>query len=208
MVGLEHEEALGHARWRLFVGQRMRQSLFAPEAQAEMKGPLGAHVLELFDAAGPREALQRGLYVDVKSYLCDNILAKVDRMSMACSLEARVPFLDHEMVELAFQMPSRLKVDSGRTKVLLKRLAARRVPRHCVYRPKEGFSIPMKNWLSTAFRPIMEELLAPERLAREGVFCAPTVGRLKQEHLEGKANHSHILWSLIVFQDWRRRFLE
>ena len=150
--------------------------------------------------------MDRGLYVDVKSYLSDNCLVKMDRMSMACSLEARVPFLDPELVELAFRMPDRLKVDGGKTKVLLKRVAARHVPRECVYRAKQGFSIPIKNWLRSEFRPLLEESLAPGRLAAEGIFDVATLGRLKEEHLDGRANHSHVLWALLVFQDWRRRW--
>jgi asparagine synthase (glutamine-hydrolysing) len=204
--GLEHSPQLGHTRWRLFAGEALQRELFSVEALAKMRVPVGDHVLRLLDGAGRRDDLDRQLYVDVKSYLCDNILTKVDRMSMACSLEARVPYLDHELVELAFQMPSWLKVAGGRTKVLLKRVAARHVPSACVYRRKEGFSIPLKHWLNGAFRPLVEELLAPERLAHEGIFNAAAVARLKREHATGEANHSHILWTMLVFQDWRRRW--
>ncbi|HEX7009523.1 MAG TPA: asparagine synthase (glutamine-hydrolyzing) [Phycisphaeraceae bacterium] len=204
--GLEHSESLGHARWRLFAGQAMRQMLFTPDAQQQMPTPVGHHITRLAQQAAHRDPIDRALYIDVKSYLVDNCLVKMDRMSMANSLEARVPLLDKDLVELAFRMPSRLKVAQGRTKVLLKRVAARHVPRECIYRPKEGFSIPIKQWLKTDFRPLMEELLAPRRLAAEGLFDADFVERLKTEHLAGRANHSHVLWSLIVFQDWRRRW--
>jgi asparagine synthetase B (glutamine-hydrolysing) len=91
----------------------------------------------------------------------------VDQMSMACSLETCVSLLDKDVVELAFRIPGRLKVAGGETKVLLKRLAARRVARKCVCRPKEGFSVPIKQWLKTDSRPLMEELLTPARLAAE-----------------------------------------
>ena len=127
---------------------------------------------------------------------------------MAVSLEARVPYLDKELVELAFRVPDALKVFNGKTKVLLKRVAARHVPVECVYRPKEGFSIPIKNWLGSELRPLMEDLLDDKRLKVEGLFQPATVKRLKREHLKGHANHSHVLWSLIVFQAWRKRWLE
>jgi asparagine synthase (glutamine-hydrolysing) len=127
-------------------------------------------------------------------------------MSMAVSLEARVPLLDHEVVELAFAMPSSLKVRGAATKILLKEVAARRVPRDCVYRRKEGFSIPIKNWLGGELRPLMDDLLAPARLAADDLFRPAEVERMKREHLEGRANHSHVLWTLMVFQDWRRRW--
>jgi asparagine synthase (glutamine-hydrolysing) len=146
--------------------------------------------------------------VDLKSYLSDNILVKVDRMSMAVSLEARVPYLDRNVVELAFQIPERLKIANGQTKVLQKQVAARYIPESCVYRPKEGFSIPIKNWLCTQFRPIMEDYLDPKTIREQGTFQPETIERLKQEHLAGTANHSHLLWSLIVFQSWRRHWLD
>jgi len=203
--GLEHPAALGHARWRLFVGDALRRSLFTREALAGMSNDAGRHIRELRARSETRDELDRSLYVDFKSYLVDNCLVKVDRMSMACSLETRVPLLDTELVELAFRVPSHLKV-SGTTKDLLKRVAVRHVPRECVYRPKEGFSIPMKHWLGTEFRPLLEELLAPSRIASEGIFQPDTVARLKTEHLDGRANHSHVLWTLLVFQDWRRRW--
>ena len=125
---------------------------------------------------------------------------------MACSLEARVPLLDHDLVELAFRVPSELKVRNRETKVLLKAAAARHVPRDCVYRPKEGFSIPIKHWLRHELRPLMEDLLSQERLGREGIFTISEVERLKREHIEGRANHSHVLWSMMVFEDWGRRW--
>jgi asparagine synthase (glutamine-hydrolysing) len=204
--GLEHDPRLEHARWRLFVGETLRRELFTRDAQASMTTPPSQHVVDLFDRAGDRPEVDRRLYADVHSYLVDNCLVKVDRMSMACSLEARVPLLDHELVELAFQVPPHLKVDRRNTKVLLKRVAARHVPKECVYRPKEGFSIPIKNWLSGELKPLLTDLLDPGRLRRQGIFRVPTVERLKQEHTEGQANHSHILWALMVFQDWAKRW--
>jgi asparagine synthase (glutamine-hydrolysing) len=204
--GLAHDPALEHARWRLFVGRAVRRQLFTPEALESLKTPPEEHVLRLFERAGERGALDRQLYVDMNSYLVDNCLTKVDRMSMACSLEARVPLLDHELAELAFRVPERLKVNGGRTKVLLKRAAARHVPRECVYRPKEGFSIPIKHWINDELRPMREELLHPRRLGEQGIFRVETVERLKREHESGRANHSHILWAMIVFEDWVDRW--
>jgi asparagine synthase (glutamine-hydrolysing) len=206
LEGADHDPRLGHARWRLFVGEALRQELFTPETLAAMPTALGDHVLRLADEAGQRGEVDRALYVDLRSYLADNCLVKVDRMAMACSLEVRVPLLDPELVALAFRLPEQFKVAGRRTKVLLKQLAARHVPRQCVYRPKQGFSVPMKHWLGHDFRPLMDELLAPDRLRREGVFRADTVERLKAEHARQEQNHSHVLWALVVFQDWRARW--
>lgn len=203
--GLGHPAGLEHARWRLFLGEELRKGLFTPQAQSAAEGA-ERHILDLFEEAGDRPELDRQLYVDMKSYLAENCLTKVDRMSMACSLEARVPFLDHEVAELAFQIPEHLKLRGRTTKPLLKEVAARYVPRGCVYRPKQGFSIPIKHWLRGEFRPLMEELLSVDRIRAGGLFQPATVDRLRWEHLAGRANHSHILWSLMVFQEWRRRW--
>ena len=204
--GLEHPDGLGHARWRLFVGEGMRRQLFTPDALGAMSTSSDQHIVDLVEQSGDRNECDTGLYVDVKSYLVDNCLVKVDRMSMACSLETRVPLLDKELAELAFTVPADLKVSGGATKVLLKQIAAQHVPRECVYRPKEGFSIPIKTWLKTDFRAIMDELLDAKALASEGIFNVGAVERIKREHLDNRANHSHILWSMIVFQDWRKRW--
>jgi asparagine synthase (glutamine-hydrolysing) len=206
--GLEHPLDLSHARWRMFVGESMRKELITDDALREIVTPMGSHIVKLFRRAGDRQPLNRCLYVDLKSYLCDNCLVKVDRMSMAVSLEARVPYLDKEFVELAFRIPGSLKVSNSKTKVLLKAVAAQHVPAECIYRPKQGFSIPIKNWLRFELRPVMEELLDNRLIQKDGLFRAPAIEKLKQEHLAGLANHSHILWSLMVFEAWRKRWLD
>ena len=206
--GLEQPDDFSHARWRIFAGEMEQALLFTPEARQQISTSPGDHIRQLFMKAGRRHPLNKSLYVDLKSYLCDNILTKVDRMSMAVSLEARVPYLDVELVELAFSMPASLKVHKGTTKYLLKKVAARHLPEKCVYRPKEGFSIPIKQWLTTTLRPLMEELLDNRKIQEQGIFQAQRVNQLKQEHYQGTANHSHILWSLMMFHAWQRRWLE
>lgn len=204
--GLGHDSELEHARWRLFAGTELQDRLFTPEARSRIGLTIGDHIRRLGEEAGSRSSLDRNLYVDARSYLVDNCLVKMDRMSMACSLEARVPLLDHDLVELAFRVPPELKVRDRKTKILLKRAAARHVPHDCVYRPKEGFSIPIKHWLRGELRPMMEDLLSRDRLTGEGIFKPSEVEELKREHIEGQANHSHVLWSLMVFEDWARRW--
>jgi asparagine synthase (glutamine-hydrolysing) len=206
--GFEFPASLGHARWRAFLSDSERTALLTPELRARADREPWQHIVALRARAQQLDAVDRSLYVDTKSYLVDNCLVKTDRMSMAVSLEVRVPLLGKEVVELAFSLPSRLKVAHGSTKILLKRLAARRVPKQCVYRTKQGFSIPIKTWLGTQFRGVMETYLDARRVRESGLFDAATVERLKREHLAGEANHSHILWSLIVFEKWRSTWLE
>ena len=205
--GTSFPESLSHTRWRIFVSDMLRQELFTQDALAEMTRPSAAHINSLFEEAGDRDSLDRSLYVDVRSYLCDNILTKVDRMSMAVSLETRVPYLDKDLVELAFRVPSKFKLEGNETKAILKRVAARLVPKECVYRPKEGFSIPIKHWLNSEFKPLLEGYLNEKDIQQDGLFNWETVKRLKKEHHQGTANHSHILWALIVFHDWQKRWL-
>jgi asparagine synthase (glutamine-hydrolysing) len=200
-------ESMNHARWRIFASDELKDKLFTQNAAAELTTPTGQHIHDLYTHAAALPELNRSLYVDTQSYLTDNCLVKVDRMSMANSLEVRVPLLDKELVTTAFDVPPNLKIRGGETKWLLKRVASRHLPRECVYRRKEGFSIPMKHWLGTRFRPIFEEYLSPSRLRRDGIFESSVIERLKQDHLAGSANHSHILWSLIVFHAWKERWL-
>jgi asparagine synthase (glutamine-hydrolysing) len=204
--GARLDPAWGHARWRVFCDEALRTRLFTADARRAIATPVGAHILALRERAVEREPRDQALYVDFSSYLVDNCLAKVDRMSMACSIEARVPLLDRELVELAFRVPAYLKFDARHSKILLKRIAARRLPRDCVYRPKEGFSIPIKNWLRKEFRGLVEHHLDSGKLRQQGLFEPAVVERLWQEHLANRANHSHLLWSLLVFQQWRERW--
>ena len=210
--GVGYDAQLEHARWRLFAPAALRASLFTAEANeslsaAENEGSAEQHMRALLARGADRSGVNRQLYADLKSYLVDNCLVKVDRMSMACSLEVRVPLLDHELVELAFQIPDSLKIRRQQTKVLLKRVAARHIPRECAYRPKEGFSMPVKEWLRSELRPLMKELLDPQSLEQDGMFDSGAVTRLVNEHHEGRANHSHVLWAMMVFQDWKKRWL-
>ena len=204
--GFDAPAEFEHARWRLFLAAGLRRELYAPEWLAALPDDAGAHLRDEFSDAEGLPDLGRRLYVDLRSYLADNCLVKVDRMSMANSLEVRVPLLATDVVEAAFALPDHEKLRGRTTKPLLKRIAARYVPRKCVVRPKEGFSVPMKHWLRGELAPRMQDLLSAERLRREGRFRVETVERLKREHLDGRENHAHLLWALLVYEDWRDRW--
>lgn len=206
LEGLGHDPALGHARWRLFASEKLSSHLFC-HRDVEV-GSAGRHILRAFERASSRERLDQSLYVDFKTYLPDNILSKVDRMSMAVSLEARVPLLDKDLVELAFRVPSRYKLHGRELKSILKKTAVRHVPRECLYRPKQGFSIPIKHWLKTTLRERMMELLDPVRLRQQGCLEASVVETMVRQHLDGTHNHSHLLWAIMVFQRWHQTWME
>ncbi len=151
--------------------------------------------------------LNKAMYLDIKTYLTDNILVKVDRMSMATSLEVRVPFLDHRVVEFALSLPEELKIKGLKTKHILKTMMHGVLPDTVINKPKQGFSIPMKNWLRGAAKSLMMDMLSEERLKIQGIFNPLYIKRLVEEHLYNRANHSHKLWGLILFQCWYDRFL-
>jgi asparagine synthase (glutamine-hydrolysing) len=122
---------------------------------------------------------------------------------MAVSLEARVPLLDHRIAEFALNLPPQMKLSRSRTKIIMRRALKRLVPDLVLEKPKEGFSIPMKHWLGTSLKPMMMDLLARETVQRRGYFHPGVVSNWIQEHLEGRVNHSHRLWALMVLELWQ-----
>lgn len=154
-----------------------------------------------------QDELNQQLYVDLKTYLVDDILVKVDRMSMATSLEARVPFLDYRFIELISSIPGDLKLKGMKTKWILKQAMMDILPKEILVRGKEGFSIPIKNWLQNELKPMMMDVLSPDRIKREGYFNSQYIEILKNEHLKGIENHSHRIWALMMFEMWQDRFL-
>lgn len=201
--GLRRPADLEHARWLVFWDVAERRRLYTPAAWTAIRGrdPF-LHYRDLLAEATTQgfAGLQRQLYADVRGYLADDILAKVDRASMAASLEVRVPFLDHQLVEFAMTVPGAWKLRGGRTKWILRRAFAGMLPRSTLRRGKEGFSIPMKNWLRGPLKPLLHDLLAPSRLRERGWFDPAEVRRLVDEHASGRQNHAHRLWCLMALE--------
>ena len=142
------------------------------------------------------------MYQDAVGYLPDDILVKVDRASMAVSLEARAPYLDHRVVEFAARLPLSLKIRAGRAKFLPRQVLYRHVPAELVDRPKRGFGPPIAEWLRGAFREWTESLLSEERLRSEGYFSAPAMRRIWRQHLAGSSLWTSLLWNVVMFQAW------
>lgn len=146
--------------------------------------------------------ITRMMFLDLITYLPDDILTKVDRASMGVSLESRVPLLDHRVVEFAWKIPLNMKVKNGESKWLLKQILYKYVPRKLIERPKMGFGVPLGTWLSGPLREWGEELMDEKRLQREGYFN-PELVRLKwSEHLSGKRNWQYVIWNILMFQAW------
>ena len=153
------------------------------------------------DGADPLKAM---LHYDYTGYLPDDILVKVDRASMAVGLEARAPLLDHRVLELVWSLPNSHLFDGREGKHILRDLLTRYVPRELIDRPKRGFSVPIKEWLVGPLRDMVEDLISEQTLEQQGVFDARAVREAWQQHLYGWANHSELLWAVLMFQVWWR----
>ncbi|MBS1850701.1 MAG: asparagine synthase (glutamine-hydrolyzing) [Acidobacteria bacterium] len=164
---------------------------------------------EYYDSAPAGSHLERLLYLDVKTYLAGDILTKVDRMSMATSLEARVPMLDHVFVEWVAALPAEWKFRHGTRKYLLKKLAERvGVPRALLHRPKQGFQLPLEAWMKGEMKQKLYGLLLEPRTLQRGYFRPQAVQSMVEEHLRGRRDRSSVLWQMLVLELWQRNFLE
>lgn len=143
-------------------------------------------------------------YCDALAYLPDDILCKVDRASMAVSLETRVPFLDHRVAEVAARVPMSMKIRGGSGKWLLRELLGRHVPRSLFERPKSGFALPMSDWLAGDLREWAEDLLDPSRMREEGLLDASRVQSRWRDNLAKRRNASGAIWAILMFQSWLR----
>ena len=162
-------------------------------------------LLKVCDAANKIEQMQ---FLDINFYMAEDILTKVDRASMAVSLEVRAPFLDPRVAEFAASIPLEYKLKGSKGKYILKKAMENLLPKNILHRPKKGFGIPIAEWLRGRLNPLMHELLDPARLKNQGLFDEKFVQKLIKEHETNTASHHKQLWTLLVFQLWFDNFLE
>lgn len=164
---------------------------------------------EYLAKAPAHDPLSRVLYLDTKTYLPGDILTKVDRMSMATSLEARVPILDHKFLEWVTGLPPEWKMRGGKQKYLLKKLAERvGVPKEVLYRPKQGFALPLVHWIRNEMKDLLMTVLLEPRTLQRGYFNPKGVRQLLDEHCQGRRVHSGRIWRLLMFELWHRNFVD
>jgi len=163
---------------------------------------------QTFQRSQELPVLSRLMRVDQRTYLPDAMLTKVDRASMAVSLEVRVPLLDHRVMEYMSSLPEEFKYRNGEGKYILKKLLARYVPTELFKRPKMGFAIPIHKWFRNELKELLLDYLSPERVKREGLFDHKLVEQKIQEHLSGKINHQYRIWALLMWEMWREKWLD
>ncbi|MFL6215164.1 MAG: asparagine synthase (glutamine-hydrolyzing) [Blastocatellia bacterium] len=164
--------------------------------------------IKLFAAPGSHERLDHLLYLDSKTYLPGDILTKVDRMSMAHSIEAREPLLDYKLIEFAQRVPASLKLRGSETKSILKRAMRGIIPDEIINRPKQGFGVPMQKWFREDLREMVIDTLTDSRTRQRGYFNQRAVSAILREHLSGRRDNSRHLWSLLMLELWHRAFID
>jgi asparagine synthase (glutamine-hydrolysing) len=206
VAGADLDPDTRHAVWMGSFTPAEQRELLGPAALARLPGgPSYAEWERLAAGAPVGPWLDRVMYLDLKGYLGEGVLQKVDRASMACSLEVRVPLLDRRVVEIVAALPPRMKLRGLTTKHVLKQLVRSRFPREIVHRRKKGFGVPLARWFRTELRPLLYEVCEEGAMRRAGLFDHALVQRLIREHMLGEADHRKKLYTLLVFMLWARR---
>ncbi len=188
-----------------------KRSLYSAGLKQSLNGNSGAGEALFRKFAGSVETgnpVDKLLYLDSKTYLPGDILTKVDRMSMAVSLEARVPLLDHKLIEFVTKIPAELKLKGLETKYIFKQAMKGLVPDSILNRPKQGFGVPINDWINTQLRDRIREDLLEKRTLERGYFQPEYIRLLLDEHARGRRDHSHSLWILWMLELWHRRFID
>jgi asparagine synthase (glutamine-hydrolysing) len=196
--------AAGHYWWKVIFSEEAKADLYAASPNG-LEDPLRLYD-EVYGDCGARDPLTRLQHIDLKIYLADDILVKADRMSMANSLEARVPFLDHRVVEFAASLPARLKLRGLTKKYILKRAMSRDLPSSVLNGKKRGFNVPIPGWLAHELRDLVHDILAPKRIKDIGLFRPETVATMIRDHELMRVDYSRNIWCLLIFMLWHQEY--
>ncbi|HEX9666339.1 MAG TPA: asparagine synthase (glutamine-hydrolyzing) [Thermodesulfobacteriota bacterium] len=201
--------AQGHFWWKVIFTEEMKQRLYSEELKSTLNGFRDSFQIfnRHFDECTDSDTLQKLLYVDLKVYLPDDILVKVDRMSMAHSLEARVPFLDREVVEFMAGVPSRLKMKRLSTKYVLKKALNKLLPQEILKKKKGGFNVPIPRWIKNDLKDRVIDALSPSKIRSTGFFNETNVSQILNMHIDGKKDYSRNIWGLFMFMLWHDEYI-
>jgi asparagine synthase (glutamine-hydrolysing) len=201
------------AGWRPELRDQVWIGSFTPEEQRGLLASAGEvdDYEDILNAekncSATASTMERLIYLYCKFYLQDDILVKVDRASMACALEARAPFLDYTFVEFANAIPFGLKLKGLKTKYILKRAMADKLPPDILARGKKGFGIPIAKWFRNELRDLLLDTLSERRIRQQGIFDYPALARLVSEHLKGVKDNRKQLWTVFMFQLWFEKYM-
>ncbi len=208
ITGVKYDAVVRHHVWFGSFTPEEQLALLTPDALAASDSEIYAHAREIAAECDNEDLVTQMQSVDTRMYLAEDILTKVDRASMAVSLEVRAPFLDPRVAEFAASLPCNYKLHGHKTKYILKKAVKELLPPFVTRRGKKGFGVPVAEWLKEKLRPLARDLLSPERVRRAGVFNHGFVARLQDEHERGVANHRKLLWTLLMFELWHESFVE
>jgi asparagine synthase (glutamine-hydrolysing) len=208
VAGSKYDSVARHHVWFGSFAPDEQEELLTPEVLRGSDSDVYRDARLMWEQCDSTDAVERMQSVDTRLYLAEDILTKVDRASMAVSLEVRAPFLDPRVAEFAASLPSNYKLRGGTTKYILKRAIDELLPPFVTRRSKKGFGVPVAEWLKEKLRPLARDLLSPERVRKAGVFNPDYVTRLQDEHERGVANHRKLLWTLLMFELWHESFIE
>jgi asparagine synthase (glutamine-hydrolysing) len=208
VTGAKYDAVARHHVWFGSFTPEEQTELLTADALAASNSDIYAQARQFADECDSADLVTRMQSVDTRLYLAEDILTKVDRASMAVSLEVRAPFLDRRVVEYVASLPSNYKLRGQKTKYILKKAVKEMLPPFVTKRGKKGFGVPVAEWLKVKLRPLARDLLSPERVRRAGVFNPNYIARLQDEHERGVANHRKLLWTLLMFELWHESFVE
>jgi len=208
VLGADYDQVTRHHIWFGSFTPEEQNALLSDEVKRQSEGDVYRNARALLAECDSDDVVERMQSLDTQLYLAEDILTKVDRASMAVSLEVRAPFLDPRIAEYAASLPSSYKLHGRKTKYILKRAVADLLPPFVLSRGKKGFGVPVAEWLKGKLRPLTRDMLSPERLRRSGLFDPVYVARLQSEHERGVANHRKLLWTLLMFELWHESFVE
>ncbi len=208
ITGAKYDIVARHHVWFGSFTPEEQVQLLTRDVQEASDGDVYREARQLLNECESDDIVERMQHLDTKLYLAEDILTKVDRASMAVSLEVRAPFLDRRVAEFAASLPANYKLHGNKTKYVLKQAVKDLVPPFVTRRGKKGFGVPVAEWLKGKLRPLARDLLSPERVKRAGVFDPDYVSRLQDEHERGVANHRKLLWTLLMFELWHESFIE